>query len=188
MWKLCHLLVSRKKLSVLSGSFIKSKSKVSGNQTIGPLCGSAVPLGTTFKREPGDEGKRNSECRVGKIGKSWTTCRNQTYDFYLSMRSNKLRTFSRPFQTWTVSKGRLFGEMLPGPLLIWWLDGGLPDAGDQIGFLWTSQSSVLSPASWRGTEWSSLHVKPISIQLSLELKKRLGALQCEFLNISPHFI
>lgn len=141
-WKLCHLPVSRKKLSVLSGSFFKWNSKVSGNQTTGPLC-SAVPLGPTFKREPVDEGKRNSECRVGKIGKSWTTCRNQTCDFYLSMGSDKLRTFSRLFQTWTLSEWQLFGEVLPGPLWIWWLDGSLPVAGDQIGLLWTSQSSVL---------------------------------------------
>ena len=62
--------MSRKKLSVLSGSFFKSKSKVSGNQTIGPLCGSAVPLGTTFKREPGEKAKGTLNVGWGKLGRA----------------------------------------------------------------------------------------------------------------------
>lgn len=90
MWKLCHLPVIRKNISVLSSNFFKWKSKASGIQTTGQLSDSTVHFGTTSWKEFVDEGKRSSECGVEKIGKSWTTQGNHVSDFYLSMRSDKL--------------------------------------------------------------------------------------------------
>lgn len=96
--------------------------------------------------------------------------------------------FSKPFQTRTLSKWQLSGDLLPGPICIWWLDGGILAAGGQTGLLCTFWDSVLKPATWGGTGQSSPNGKPTRIQVRLMVKKKkLGPLQCESLSIS-HFI